>query len=182
MLVPPRLWRRRKCFTAAELIATQSKGSSPVMYSTRIGGEGAGPGCTPITLFLTTNCTNNCRAGAPSPLAATEAFCSGGRHRHSLTYETTQQSTRVDVVKQTIYFRVQRLSKNEDKKEISGFSSFSLTHPWMMQLRKQEGRWRRQMSCKTYSGATTNSWEKTNNPLSGTVLGAWSLELGQGRG
>ena len=38
-LVPPRLWRLRKCFAAAELIATQSKESIPVVNCKRTSAE-----------------------------------------------------------------------------------------------------------------------------------------------
>ena len=160
VLAPPRPLRQRRCFAAATFIAIALNGSRPVVYGTRIGGEGAGPGCTPIAPPRTMNCTKDHRAGAPSPLAATEALCSGGHHRHSLKYETTQQSTRVEVTKQTIYCQVRRLSKKEDKKEKSGFSSLS------------EGKWRRQMLCKIYSDATINSWEK--NKQSTVRAGVWT--------
>ena len=59
------------------------------------------------------------------PLSAAEALCSGGYHRCSLKYEATQQSTRGDVEKQTIYCPGRRLSKEEDKNEKSGFFSSS---------------------------------------------------------
>ena len=101
VLAPRRPWRQRRCFAATALIAITLNGSRPVMYGTRIGEEGTGPGCTPIAPPRTMNCTNNCRAGAPSPLAATEALCSGGHNRHSLKHEATQQSNRVEVTKQT---------------------------------------------------------------------------------
>ena len=71
------------------------------MYGTRIGGEGTGLGCTLITPPRTMKCTNNCRAGAPSLIAATEALCSDVHNRHSLKHEATQQSNRVEVTKQT---------------------------------------------------------------------------------
>ena len=102
VLAPPRPWRQRRCFAAAALIAIALNGSRPVMYGARIYREGAGPGCTPVAPPRTMNCTNNRRAGAPSPLSATEALCSGSHHCHSLKYEATQQSTRVEATKQTI--------------------------------------------------------------------------------
>ena len=136
VLVPPRPWRQQRCSTAATLIAIALNGSMPVVYGTRISGEGAGPGCTPIAPLRTMTCTNDHHAGALLPLAAMEALCSGGHHRRTLIYEATQQSTRAGATKQTINCRVRCLRKKEDKKEKSGFSSLSLTHPWMIQPRK----------------------------------------------
>ena len=87
--------------------------------------EGAASSCTRFIMLLMTNCVICRRASAPLPLSAAEALCSGGYHRCSLKYEATQQSTRGDVEKQTIYCPGRRLSKEEDEKEKSGFSSSS---------------------------------------------------------
>ena len=99
VLAPPRPWRQRRCSAAATLISIALNGSRPIVYGTRIGGEGAGPGCAPIAPPRTMNYTNDHRAGAPSPLAATEALCSGDHHRRPLKYEETQQSTCVEATK-----------------------------------------------------------------------------------
>ena len=124
VLAPPCLWRRQRCFAAATLIAIALNGPRPVMYGTyknrwrrgwsRLYTHRPAPD---HELY------KHRRAGAPSPLAATEALCSDGHHRHPLKYEATQQSTRVEATKQTVYCRIWRLSKKEDNKEKSGISS-----------------------------------------------------------
>ena len=76
------------------------------------------------------------------------------------------------MIKQTIYCLGRHLDKEEDEEERSDFSFFLLTHPLKMQLRKQEGRQIRRLSCKVFSNTTINLWEcgKTNNLLSGLAL------------
>ena len=100
VLTPPCLWRRRRCFAAATLIGIALNRSRLVINGARIDGEGTGSGCTLIASPQTINCTNNHRAGAPLPMVATEALCGNIHYRHSLKYEATQQSTRVEVTKQ----------------------------------------------------------------------------------
>ena len=129
MLATPHPWRRRKCSAAAAVTAICSKGSWPLMNGKGTNGEGDISSCTPFITLLMTNCVICRRASAPLPLSAAEALCSGGYHHFSLNYEATQQSTRGDVEKQTIYCSGRRLSKDEDKKEKYGFSfsSFDLS-------------------------------------------------------
>ena len=82
MLAPPHLWRQRRRFAAAKLIAVALNGSWPAMNGARIGEEGAGWVCTPFTPLQTMSCAKDCCAGAPLPLAAEKALCSGVKYDH----------------------------------------------------------------------------------------------------
>ena len=124
LLAPPRPWLRRKCSAAAAVAAICSNGPLLLMNGKGISGEGAASSCTPFITLLMTNCVICRHVSASFPLSAAEALCSGGYHRCSLKYEATP--TPGDAEKQTIHCPGWRLSKEEDEKEKSGFSSSSL--------------------------------------------------------